>query len=76
MKYIDSLNLINLCIKHNILNTVDKKVLVYRKKSKHFPEGWYATDKDLLAKELMKDEVGQNALISVLKNKNVVVNIL
>jgi hypothetical protein len=67
MIYINALELINACVKNDILVEEKGYVFVLRKGKK----GWCPTDKDLLAKELMKDEKGQKRLISALKEKNV-----
>ncbi|MDF2880247.1 MAG: hypothetical protein K0R54_804 [Clostridiaceae bacterium] len=71
MIYINAIELINLCIEHDILKEENGEVPVYRQGTPKSKEGWYLTDKDTLAKELMNDEDGQNMLISVLKEKNV-----
>ena len=69
MKYINALNLLNLCVKHNILHEKDGGIFVYRNKGANSPEGWYLTDKDILSKELMNDARGQDALIDALNDK-------
>ena len=69
MNYINALKLINTCIEHNLLHEENGGVFVYRKATPKSKEGWYLTDKDILAKELMKDKNGQETLISALKEK-------
>ena len=73
MKYIDSLDLINLSIEHEVLkNNNHGNVYVYRKEGiKGFgKEGWYLTDKGSLAKELMTDTTCQTLLIADLKKRS------
>lgn len=71
MIFINALELINQCIEHNLLKEEDGKVFVYRNGTEKHKEGWYLTDKDILAKELMQDKEGQEILISALKEKNI-----
>lgn len=71
MIYINALELINVCVENEILQEVNGGVPVYRKATPTHKEGWYLTDKDLLAKELMQDTTGQNILITELKRKGV-----
>lgn len=71
MMYINSLNLINLCVKHNILKEKDGNIFVYRSKTETSKEGWYLEPKDMLAQELKDDKKGQETLISALKEKNI-----
>lgn len=69
MKYIDALNLLNLCVENEILSEKDGGIFVYRNAGEKSPEGWYLTDKDLLSKELMTDKEGQKVLIEALNEK-------
>lgn len=71
MIYINALELINLCLREEILHEKDGMVCVYRSASATSPEGWCLEDKDILAKELMGDKEGQNALISALDKKGI-----
>lgn len=71
MKYINALELINIALENNILTERDGGILVYREASHTNCEGWYLTEKDILAKELMSSEEGQKVIISALKKKNV-----
>lgn len=71
MKYIDALKLINLCLEEKILHEKEKHVCVYKGASNTYPEGWYLVDKYMLAHELMRDEKGQNILMSKLKEKEI-----
>lgn len=74
MIYIDSLNIINLSIKHKILKENNHgNVYVYRDEGSDGVNkaGWNLIDKDSLAKELMDDKNGQKALITALKNKGI-----
>lgn len=67
MIYINALELINACIENDILYEEKGYVFVLR----DVKEDLCPTDKDILAKELMNDEKGQQTLISALKKKNV-----
>lgn len=67
MIYINALELINACVENEILYEEKGYVFVLRKGEKDL----CPTDKDILAKELMKDEKGQQTLISALRKKNV-----
>lgn len=71
MRYIDALKLINLCVQNNILKEIKGNILLYREGTPNSKEGWYLTDKDIVAKELMKDEEGQKKLVLELKKRNV-----
>ena len=71
MYYINAVELINLCVEHNVLKEKDGAILVYRKGTSKSKEGLYLTEKDILAQELMKDEEGQKTLISELNKKNI-----
>lgn len=71
MIYINALELINLCVKNGILQERDGEIFTYRSGTPKSKEGWYLTDKDLVAKEVMNDEDAQNQLIAALKEKNV-----
>lgn len=83
MRYINSLKLTNLCIENNILGEVEGKIPVYRKgvrkkkrKNGKTPgwivkPGWYLTDKDIFAKELMHSKKGQKIAISALNKKGI-----
>lgn len=71
MKYINALELINLAIKNGIIKEKDEKVFVYRKGTEKKKAGWYLEEKDLVAKELMKDKNGQEIIISELKKRNI-----
>lgn len=70
MKYIEALNLLNTCVQHQILHEKDEHILVYLSGTEQQKEGWHFVDKDLLAKELMKDKEGQHILTNALKKKN------
>lgn len=65
MYFIDALNIINLCVDHQILTTHEELVLVQHENG---PVLW---DKSLLAQELMHDEEGQAVLLNTLKEKGV-----
>ena len=69
MKHIDCLNLINMSVQYDILKEQDGKVFVYRNAGTKFPEVWFLEDKDIVAKELMEDNFGQELLISALKKQ-------
>ena len=71
MIYLNALELINEAVKNDILEEKEGQILVYRKGTSQSKEGWYLSDKDIVAKELMNDEKGQGLLISALKQKNV-----
>jgi hypothetical protein len=71
MIFIHVLELIDLCVKNDILQDMDGNIPVYRKGTDKCNEGWHLTEKHRLAQELMKDDGGQKALISALKGKNV-----
>ena len=67
MKYIDSINLINLAIENDLIISIDEDILVYRKASDTKPEGWYIDSKEQIAHELMNDKKGQETIINSLK---------
>lgn len=71
MIYINALELIDLCIEHSLLKEKNDKVFIYRAETPNSKEGWYLTDKDTVAKELMNDKAGQKTLINALKEKGV-----
>ena len=74
MWYIDALFLINLCVKHGILQSRGSCVFIYRDAGanpEESPEGWYLEQIDDVACELMNDEEGQRALISALQERGV-----
>lgn len=71
MKYIDALKLINLCIENKLLNVVEGKVAIYRRKGKVKKEGWYLIEKEFLSQELMNDEYGIKYLTNKLKELGV-----
>lgn len=66
MKYINALDLINLCIENDLLKVVDGYIPVY-KEGENIKSGWYGYNKEDLAQELMYDEKGYNYLIAKLK---------
>lgn len=65
MFFIDALNLINLCVEHNILHTEEGFVLIQHENG---PVLW---EKELLAQSLMRDFEGQDALLAELEKKNI-----
>ena len=72
MYYMDAVTLIEKCIAHDILHTVEEKpnlVLVYRKTQEN--EGWYAESIEDLAQELMNDFKGQTVLREALAKKGI-----
>ena len=71
MKYINALELINLAVKNGMIKEKDGKIFICRKGTEKKKAGWYLEEKDLVAKELMKDENGQEIIISELKKRNI-----
>lgn len=71
MKFIHALELIDLCVKNEILQDVNGVIPVYRERNADNKEGWYLIRKHDLAQELMRDVEGEKLLISSLKEKNV-----
>lgn len=71
MIYINALELINVSVENNILKEKEGKIFVYRAGTPKSKAGWYLSEKDFVAKELMNNEKGQRLLISALKEKNV-----
>jgi len=69
MIYIDALQLLETCLKNGILEGKDDKIYVYRKGTEKSKAGWYLSDKDTVAKELMEAEEGQKMLSEALKKK-------
>ena len=53
MRFIEALNLINLCVKHKVLAEMDGGIVVYRNGTETSPKGWYLERKEDLAQELM-----------------------
>lgn len=74
MRFIEALNLINLCVKHKVLAEMDGGIAVYRNGTKTSPEGWYLERKEDLAQELMHDHQGIEALTTKLQELNVETN--
>lgn len=71
MRFIDALNLIQLCVEQEILQTVDGQVAVYRNGTHRCPEGWYLMSDHDLAQKLMSDPKGINALTTELQKRNI-----
>ena len=73
MYFINARQLISECVANGVLHTIDGDVVIYREQgsSEEFPAGWYKESIDDLARELMEDEVGQEALIGALREKGV-----
>ena len=71
MRFIDALNLIQLCVEQEILQTVDGQVAVYRNGTDRCPEGWYLISDHDLAQKLMSDPQGIDALTTELQKRNI-----
>lgn len=71
MRYIDAKRLIELCLKENLFNLHEDKILLYRKEGRNSKEGWYATEKEDVIQILLKDKLGQDFLIRELKSKGI-----
>jgi len=65
MPFINCLNLLNLCLEHDILVAHEGLIFVQHENG---PALW---EKELLAQELMQDEEGQEVLLKALADKKV-----
>lgn len=72
--YINMLQLLNTAVENNILTEKDGKIFVFRNSD---DDGyWCLSDKDLIAKELMKDIEGQDIIKRSLEEKGVIFELL
>ena len=71
MRFIEALNLINLCVKHKVLAEMNGGIAVYRNGTETSPEGWYLERKEDLAQELMRDHQGIKILTDKLQELKV-----
>lgn len=71
MLYIHALQLIDLCVKYGLLKEEDGNLLVYLNKTEQNEEGWFWMDKNLVAKQLMRDKEGQEVALQALNEKGV-----
>lgn len=71
MRFIEALNLINLCVKHKVLAEMNGGIAVYRNGTETSPEGWYLERKEDLAQELMHDHQGIKILTDKLQELKV-----
>ena len=76
--YINMLQLLNTAVENNILAEKDGKIFVFRNSDDDDNDDddgyWSLSDKDLIAKELMKDIDGQEIIKKALKEKGVEFN--
>lgn len=74
MYYIVAKSLVELCVKHGVLQAKNGKIMVYRDAGsdpvKH-PEGWYLEEPESIIHELMADEDGQRILKDCLLKRGV-----
>lgn len=70
MCFIDCLNLLNLCVKNEILNCKNDLILICRKKDSK--ENYVWEEISDVAQELMYDKEGQHILIEELKKKDII----
>lgn len=73
--YINMLQLLNTAVENNILAEKDGKIFVFRN-SDDDDGYWCLSDKDLIAKELMKDIEGQDIIKRSLEEKGVIFELL
>ena len=71
MRFIDALNLIELCVEHEVLAEIDGGIAVYRNGTETSPEGWYLERKEDVAQELMHDPEGITLLTAKLEELGV-----
>lgn len=74
MFYIEAKTLVDLAIQHDILQTQDNCIAIYRlagSDSEKYPEGWYLEEKESVYHDIMTDTEGQSVLTNALLEKGI-----
>lgn len=74
MFYIEAKTLVDLAIQHDILQTQDNCIAIYRfagSDPEKYPEGWYLEEKESVYHDIMSDTEGQAVLTNALLEKDI-----
>ena len=75
MYYIAAKEIIQMCVKMDILPAHNGEILIYHQASEidpdKYPEGWYLHSEEDVVRSLMNDPEGQEALLTALEERGI-----